>query len=84
MPSRLSPTWPGTRRPVRHRSPDHQERQPCASTSHSAPSRRTRGPWAEIAVSHPEQGWYLLCNGIVLFDDGGLMLPGHRVVAPAA
>ncbi|GAA3648090.1 hypothetical protein C8D88_104437 [Lentzea atacamensis] len=43
-----------------------------------------RGPWAEIAVAHPEQGWYLLCNGIVLFDDGGLMLPDHRVVAPAA
>ena len=43
-----------------------------------------RGQWAEIAVAHPEQGWYLLCNGIVLFDDGGLMLPDHSVVAPAA
>ncbi|WP_198680639.1 DUF5999 family protein [Lentzea terrae] len=43
-----------------------------------------RGPWAEIVVAHPEQGWYLLCNGIVLFDDGGMMLPDHRVVAPAA
>lgn len=43
-----------------------------------------RGQWAEITVAHPEQGWYLLCNGIVLFDDGGLMLPDHRVVAPAA
>jgi hypothetical protein len=43
-----------------------------------------RGQRAEIVVAHPEQGWYLLCNGIVLFDDGGLMLPGHRVVAPAA
>lgn len=43
-----------------------------------------RGPWAEIVVAHPEQGWYLLCNGIVLFDDGGLMLPDHRVVAPVA
>lgn len=39
---------------------------------------------ALIVVAHPEQGWSLLCNGIVLFDDGGLMLPGHRVVAPAA
>jgi hypothetical protein len=26
---------------------------------------------ARIAVSHPEQGWSLLCNGIVLFDDAG-------------
>lgn len=43
-----------------------------------------RGQRAEIVVSHPEQGWYLLCNGIVLFDDGGLMLPDHSVIAPAA
>jgi len=26
-------------------------------------------------ASHPEQGWTLLCNGVVLFDDGGELLP---------
>jgi hypothetical protein len=26
-------------------------------------------------ASHPEQGWSLLCNGVVLFDDGGELLP---------
>jgi hypothetical protein len=26
---------------------------------------------AHVVVSHPEQGWSLLCNGIVLFDDTG-------------
>jgi hypothetical protein len=51
---------------------------PCPAATDS------RGQWAQIAVPHPEQGWYLLCNGIVLFDDGGLMLPDHSVVAPAA
>jgi len=33
-------------------------------------------------ASHPEQGWSLLCNGVVIFDDGGALLPGGRVVPP--
>jgi len=31
---------------------------------------------ARVSVSHPEQGWSLLCNGVVLFDDAGTLLPG--------
>jgi Family of unknown function (DUF5999) len=38
---------------------------------------------ARIVASHPEQGWYLLCNGVLLFDDGGALLADRRVVAPA-
>jgi len=39
---------------------------------------------ARVTVSHPEQGWSLLCNGIVLFDDAGALLPGgHALVPPA-
>jgi hypothetical protein len=30
---------------------------------------------ARIVALHPEQGWYLLCNRVVLFDDGGELLP---------
>jgi hypothetical protein len=29
---------------------------------------------------HPEQGWSLLCNGVVLFDDWGQLLPDGRAV----
>ena len=39
---------------------------------------------ARVAVSHPEQGWSLLCNGIVLFDDAGALLPGGYVLVPPA
>ncbi len=39
---------------------------------------------ARVVVSHPEQGWSLLCNGIVLFDDGGALLPGGQALAPPA
>ncbi|MFI1761920.1 DUF5999 family protein [Streptomyces sp. NPDC020800] len=34
-------------------------------------------------VAHrPEQGWTLLCNGVLLFDDTGELLPDGQVVAP--
>ena len=35
---------------------------------------------AAVVRSHPEQGWNLLCNGVVLFDDDGELLPDGRVV----
>lgn len=38
---------------------------------------------ARVIVIHPEQGWSLLCNGVVLFDDAGALLPGGRGIAPA-
>ena len=37
---------------------------------------------ARVLSAHPEQGWTLLCNGIVVFDDGGELLPDGRAVAP--
>ena len=37
---------------------------------------------AHVIAGHTEQGWSLLCNGIVLFDDGGLLLPDGRAEAP--
>lgn len=37
---------------------------------------------ARTVARHPEQGWSLLCNGIVVFDDTGEILPDGRVVGP--
>jgi hypothetical protein len=37
---------------------------------------------ARTVVSHPEQGWSLLCNGIVVFEDTGELLPGGGTIAP--
>ncbi len=37
---------------------------------------------ARTLINHPEQGWSLLCNGIVVFEDTGELLPGGAVVAP--
>lgn len=37
---------------------------------------------ARAVAAHPEQGWSLLCNGVVLFDDSGQLLPDGGVVLP--
>jgi hypothetical protein len=37
---------------------------------------------AHVLAAHPEQGWSLLCNGVVLFDDTGELLPDGRIIAP--
>ena len=37
---------------------------------------------ARVLISHPEQGWSLLCNGTVMFEDTGALLPGGQSVPP--
>ncbi len=37
---------------------------------------------ARVLASHPEQGWSLLCNGVILFEDTGELLPDGRCIAP--
>ncbi|MFE9468815.1 DUF5999 family protein [Streptomyces virginiae] len=37
---------------------------------------------AKVVAAHPEQGWSLLCNALVVFDDTGELLPDGRVIAP--
>ena len=48
------------------------------------PADRTDRAAAHIVSFHPEQGWSLLCNGVVVFDDGGLLLPDRSTVAAPA
>ncbi|WP_331724038.1 DUF5999 family protein [Streptomyces sp. NBC_00005] len=50
---------------------------PACPTSDS-PDREA----ARVVAAHPDQGWSLLCNGALLFDDTGELLPDGRVVAP--
>ncbi len=52
----------------------HLPRCPAAT----APDRDA----ARTVAAHPEQGWSLLCNGIVLFEDTGELLPGGQAVPP--
>lgn len=55
------------------------EHQPqCADAL--APDRMA----AHVVVSRPEQGWSLLCNGVVVFEDAGALLPDGRALDPRA
>jgi Family of unknown function (DUF5999) len=37
---------------------------------------------AQIVADHSEQGWILLCNGVVFFDDTGEILPDGGTIGP--
>jgi hypothetical protein len=51
----------------------HQTKCPSADS----PARQL----AHTVAAHPEQGWSLLCNGVVVFDDLGELLPATGVRA---
>ena len=53
-----------------------QHQPPCPS-AHAADREA-----AHVVVSHPEQGWSLLCNGLVLFEDTGALLPDGQIISP--
>ena len=53
-----------------------QHHSPCPSAD--AVDREA----AHVVASHPEQGWSLLCNGVVLFEDTGALLPSGHSIPP--
>ncbi|MBM7167156.1 hypothetical protein JQK87_01700 [Streptomyces sp. G44] len=53
-----------------------QHKPPCPTAD--SPDREA----ALIEVSHPEQGWTRLCNGVLLFEDTGELLPDGQIIAP--
>lgn len=55
----------------------------CPHQPHCPQSGAPDREAAHIVAFHPEQGWNLLCNGVVIFDDTGELLPDGRTVAPA-
>ncbi|GAA4609758.1 hypothetical protein GCM10023195_39600 [Actinoallomurus liliacearum] len=54
----------------------------CRHRPHCPPAYATDRDAAHTVASHPEQGWSLLCNGVVVFDDTGELLPDGEVIAP--
>ncbi|MFG3159847.1 DUF5999 family protein [Streptomyces sp. NPDC048232] len=53
-----------------------------AADSPAADSPATDSVVAHVVAAHPEQGWNLLCDGTIVFDDTGELRPDGRVVAP--
>jgi hypothetical protein len=50
----------------------------CSHQSSDRPGREA----AHVVAAHPEQGWSLRCDGAIVFDDTGELLPDGSVVAP--
>jgi hypothetical protein len=47
----------------------------CPHNPPCPPAEATDHEAARIVACHPEQGWNLLCNGVVVFEDYGELLP---------
>jgi hypothetical protein len=53
--------------PTQARACHHEPRCPAALAGDRLAAR--------VVAAHPEQGWSLLCNGVIAFDDGGAIMP---------
>jgi hypothetical protein len=78
-PATPSPTFTSqslTSQPVDNppRRCQHVPRCPAAAAPDHAAAR--------VIAGHPEQGWSLLCNGVVIFEDSGEILPNRTAVPP--
>ncbi|GAA4620162.1 hypothetical protein GCM10023196_003040 [Actinoallomurus vinaceus] len=54
----------------------------CCHRPHCPPADAVDRAAARTVARHPEQGWSLLCNGVVLFDDTREFLPDGGAVPP--
>jgi len=52
----------------------------CQHSPHCPSSYAADACEAHVRTPHPEQGWYLLCNGVIFFEDGGAILPNGTVL----
>jgi hypothetical protein len=46
------------------------------------PADATDREAARVIACFREQGWSLLCNGVIVFDDTGELLPDGSSIAP--
>ncbi|GAB7050876.1 MULTISPECIES: DUF5999 family protein [Catenuloplanes] len=53
-----------------------QHQSPCPT------SDATDREAAKVIASFPEQGWSLLCNGVIVFEDTGELLPDGSCIEP--
>jgi Family of unknown function (DUF5999) len=54
----------------------------CPHTPQCPDAHATDREAARMVACHPEQGWTLLCNGVVVFEDTGDLLPDGEIIAP--
>ena len=55
-------------------------RHACEHVPSCPPAEAADREAAHVISAHPEQGWSLLCNGVVVFEDFGELLPDGKSV----
>lgn len=53
---------------------------PCAHTPSCPSADAFDRDAAHVVSARPEQGWSLLCNGVVVFEDFGELLPNGKCI----
>jgi hypothetical protein len=53
----------------------HDPGRPCHHQPPCPPACAPDRLAARIIADHPEQGWALRCNGVITFDDAGVLVP---------
>ena len=74
---RASDTTTHTQVITERKNPPMCQHQPPCPSADSADRESAR-----LVAHHPEQGWSLLCNGVLLFEDTGELLPDGKIIAP--
>lgn len=54
----------------------------CQHTPPCPTAEASDGEAARVVAHHPDQGWSLLCNGVVHFEDTGDLLPSGKAIPP--
>jgi hypothetical protein len=68
------------RRLAREQEGHHGTARVCGHRPPCPPATAQDHDAARLIAYHPEQGWGLLCNGVIVFDDTGELLPdGHSI-----
>jgi hypothetical protein len=62
-------------------APETNHHPACHHTPHCPSAEATDRDAAHVVAAHPEQGWSLLCNGVVVFEDFGELLPNGQSCA---
>ncbi len=75
--SRTTDTTAITQISTQRKIPSMCQHQPLCPSAESADRESAR-----LVAHHPEQGWSLLCNGVLLFEDTGELLPDGQIIAP--
>ncbi|WUP70906.1 DUF5999 family protein [Streptomyces sp. NBC_00258] len=74
----------GVRTPHRARRSRSTSAGTCTHTPCCPSADSGEACLARVRTAHPEQGWCLLCNGVIAFDDGGAVFPDSHTIEPPA